>query len=61
MTILAKDLKLGDTLIRSNGREYEVTRLIVSKSGKMILISLSVSGEWVGQKDCTVGTKLNIK
>ena len=61
MTISAKDLKLGDTLVRSNGREQEVTRLIVSKSGKMILISLSVSGKWVGQKECRVSTKLHIK
>ena len=66
MTISAKDLKTGDVLIMNDAREYEVTQLRLSKSGKVITVdfidnySASI-GLYNGQSDYRVSTKLNIK
>ena len=65
MTISAKDLKIGDTLVMNDAREYEVTKLRVSKSGKMITVDFIDNysadiGLYNGQKDYRASTKLNI-
>ena len=66
MIISAKDLKTGDVLVMNNAREYEVTELRASKSGKIITVdfidnySASI-GLYNGQIDYRVSTKLSIK
>ena len=66
MTISAKDLKTNDILLMNDGREYQITELRVSKSGKMITVdfidnySASI-GLYNGQIDYRMSTKLNIK
>ena len=66
MIISAKDLKTGDVLIMNDAREYEVTELRVSKSGKMITVDFidNYSASiclYNGQTDYRVSTKLSIK
>jgi hypothetical protein len=64
MTVSAKDLKVGNVIVTENLREYEVTRIKFSKSGKMIEVRFNDTySEYInfGIEDYRANTKLIVK